>query len=156
MPKPSFVYVIYINASPERIWSGLLEPEFTRIYWWHENVSDWEPGSRWEHRRVGPDPKVDIVGEVLESDRPRRLVLSWVRPEHEGEASKTSRLAFELEELDWPGGPWVQLKVSHTELEDDGMRESVSFGWPATLSVMKTLVEKAEREAKQESGRKAG
>jgi uncharacterized protein YndB with AHSA1/START domain len=147
MPKTSFVYVIYINAPPERIWSALLEPEFTRKYWWHENVSDWKAGSRWEHRQVGPEGKVDIVGEVLESDHPRRLVLSWVQPEHEGNAAKTSRVTFDLAALDWPGGPWVQLKVSHTDLEDDAMRESVSFGWPATMSVMKTLVEVAAKKA---------
>lgn len=155
MAKPSFVYVIYINASPERIWSGLIDPEFTRTYWWHENVSDWQVGSRWEHKRVGPEAKTDIVGEVLESDRPRRLVLSWVPPEHEGNAAKTSRVAFDLEPLDWPGGPWVQLKVSHTDLEDDAMRESVGFGWPATMSVMKTLVEVAEKAQKAEKAKTA-
>lgn len=146
-PKPSFVYVTYINASPERIWAGLTEPEFTRIYWWHDNVSDWKTGSKWEHRQVGPDAKVDIVGEVLESDHPRKLVLSWAKPEQAGNPAKTSRLAFDLEPLDWPGGPWVKLTVSHTELDEE-MHAGVSFGWPATMSVMKTLVEKAEREAR--------
>jgi uncharacterized protein YndB with AHSA1/START domain len=146
MAKPSFVYVIYINASPEQIWAGLTEPEFTRKYWLHENVSDWKPGSSWEHRRVGDDAKVDIVGEVVESDYPRRLVLTWAQPEHEGDAAKTSRVAFDLEEIDWPRGPWVSLTLSHTEMDDE-MAGSVAFGWPATMSVMKTLVEAARKAA---------
>lgn len=143
MAKPSFVYVTYINGTRERIWEYLTTPEFTRKYWMHDNVSDWKVGSRWEHRRTGDAGKLDIVGEVLESDHPTRLALSWVQPEHEGNAAKTSRVVFELEEVDWPGGPWVRLQLSHTEMDQE-MADSVSFGWPALLSVMKTFLE-AER-----------
>ena len=45
MSKPQFVYVIYIKAAPEKVWNGLLDPAMTRLYWMHENVSDWKPGS---------------------------------------------------------------------------------------------------------------
>ena len=48
----------------------------TRLYWMHENVSDWKPGSRWEHKRTDPQGTVDIVGEVVEFDPPKRLVLT--------------------------------------------------------------------------------
>lgn len=151
MSKPSFVYTTYINASADAIWAGLLEPEFTRQYWLHDNVSDWQVGSRWEHLQAEPpegveapwpvEPgRVDIVGEVLESERPTRLVLSWVEPKHEGQAEKTSRVAFDLEPIDWPGGPWTKLVVSHTEM-DDHMAASVSEGWPMLLSGLKTLLE---------------
>jgi len=57
MPSATFVYVIYLAAPPERVWQALLDGEFTRQYWGHENVSDWKPGSAWEHRpTTAPGP----------------------------------------------------------------------------------------------------
>lgn len=144
--RATFAYVLYVKASPEEVWEALTEPELTRRYWIHENVSDWKPGSRWEHRRTDEEGTVDIVGEVVESEWPERLVVTWVPPQHEGDPEKTSRVTVELvtgEELEtWPGGPWVQVRLTHSELEPGSeMHESVSWGWPAVLSGMKTLVE---------------
>jgi uncharacterized protein YndB with AHSA1/START domain len=141
MSKPEFVYVIYIRASLEQVWAGLTEPEFTRKYWMGDNVSDWQVGSRWEHKQGGEN--IVTVGEVVESDRPNRLVLTWVPPNDEGKPEKTSRVCFELNSQDdWPGGPWTQLSIAHTELEPDSdMLKSISWGWPALMSGLKTLLE---------------
>ena len=147
MSKPQFVYVIYIQASAEQVWNGLVDPRLTRIYWLHENVSDWKPGSRWEHKRV-PGGAVDIVGKVLESDPPHRLVLSWSFPQEEDNPARTSRLSFLIEPEEWPGGPWMRLTVAHTDLDEE-LRESVSYGWPATMSVLKTLLESKFLEKQQ-------
>ena len=149
MTKPQFVYVIYIRATAEEIWGGLIDPEMTRQYWMHDNVSDWKPGSPWTHTRNDAAGTVDIVGEVVESDRPRRLVVTWAQPKDAGNAEKTSRVTFELEPEDWPGGPWVRLSVAHTELEPDSeMFHSVSYGWPALMSGLKTLLERRGFETK--------
>ena len=142
MSKPQFVYVTYIWSTPEEIWRGLTEKEFTQLYWMHENVSDWKVGSPWTHEQLNAERTVDIVGEVLESDPPRKLVLSWAQPKEAGKPGKTSRVSFELEPVDWPHGPWTQLRIAHTDLEPGSeMLESVSFGWPAVLSGLKTLLE---------------
>ncbi len=141
MTKPQFVYVIYINASPEKIWDGLLNPEMTAKYWMHENVSDWKPGSEWKHQRTDETRTVDIVGTVVESDPTKRLVVTWAQPKDAGAAEKTSRVTFELEPIDWPGGPWTRVRVIHSDLLDAEMLESISFGWPAVMSGLKTLLE---------------
>ena len=47
-----FVYVTYIRGRPDAVWRALTDAEFTRQYWEHDNVSDWRPGSTWEHRRT--------------------------------------------------------------------------------------------------------
>ncbi|HEY9525065.1 MAG TPA: SRPBCC domain-containing protein, partial [Thermopolyspora sp.] len=47
-----FVYVIYIEATPERVWQALTDVELTAQYWGHNNVSEWTAGSRWEHQRT--------------------------------------------------------------------------------------------------------
>ena len=50
MAKATFLYVTYIAAPAERVWKALLDGEFTRQYWGHDNVSDWQKGSTWEHQ----------------------------------------------------------------------------------------------------------
>jgi uncharacterized protein YndB with AHSA1/START domain len=81
MDKPEFVYVTYILATPEKVWSALVDGEMTRQYWFrHRNASDWQPGSKWEHQDYDDPKTVDVVGKVVESDPPRRLVITWANP----------------------------------------------------------------------------
>ncbi|HEY2963355.1 MAG TPA: SRPBCC family protein [Pyrinomonadaceae bacterium] len=126
-------------STPEKVFNALIDPQMTRRYWVnHHNASDWKPGSRWEHRDFDDPAKVDIVGEVIENDPPRKLVVSWVPPKQEGQAEKTSRVTYDVE----PFMGIVRLTVTHDELEPDSdMLQSVSFGWPMVVSGLKTLLE---------------
>lgn len=140
MPEraPDFVYTIYIAADAERVWNGLIDRDLTRAYWGHDNVSDWKPGSRWEHVRSDGTGKVDIVGRVLEIDPPRRLVTSWASPGDEENPDKVSRVTYELEGL----GASTKLTVTHSELKaGSGMESGIKAGWPAVLSNLKSLIE---------------
>lgn len=151
MNRPQVVYVIYVRTSAEEVWNGLIDPDMTRRYWMHENLSDWRVGSPWTHRRTDAAATVDIVGEVIASDPPRRLVVTWVQPQDAGVQEKTSRVTFELEPQEWPDGPWVRLMVTHAELEPDSeMFHSVSYGWPALMSGLKTLLESRGVEKQQD------
>ncbi len=54
--RPSYVYVTYIESSPERVWEALTDPDLTAQYWGHSNVSDWQAGldlGAPAHRRLG-------------------------------------------------------------------------------------------------------
>jgi hypothetical protein len=74
-----------------------------------------------------------------ECNPPQRLVVSWVPPADEGNAEKTSRVSFDIEPFK---EGVVRLTVTHDELEPDSeMLRSVSFGWPAVISALKTLLE---------------
>ncbi len=68
--KPTFVYVIYIRSTPEAVWDALTDAELTAAYWGHSNVSDWKPGSRWEHVRTDGSGIADVVGEVSKAIGP--------------------------------------------------------------------------------------
>ena len=47
----SFVYVTYILSTPEKVFEAITKLDVARRHWGHENVSDWNPGSKWEHIR---------------------------------------------------------------------------------------------------------
>jgi uncharacterized protein YndB with AHSA1/START domain len=133
--RPSTVYVLYIEATAERVWEALTDADLTARYWGHSNVSDWEVGSRWSHQRIDGSLIDDVVGVVLESDPPRRLVTTWGDPaDHEAEAS---RVTFELE----PHGQIVRLTVTHAELPGEDDRKIAAHGWAAVLSNLKSLLE---------------
>jgi uncharacterized protein YndB with AHSA1/START domain len=138
MDKPKFVYVSYINSAPEKVWNALIDPEVTKQYWWnHHNASDWNVGSKWEHRDYDNPKRVDIVGKVIESTPPRRLVVTWVLPANEGNPEKTSRVTYDIEAVK---DGVVRLTVTHDELDQE-MFESISFGWPGVVSAMKSWLE---------------
>ena len=143
MTKPDFVYVTYIATTPEKVWQALVDTDVTRQYWIgssgpaHVNVSDWQPGSRWEHQRDDDTRIVDIVGKVVESTPPRHLVLTWARPKDVDDDSKHARVTFEIEPQ---SEGIVRLTVIHDDL-DAQMLAGISSGWPMVLSNLKTTLE---------------
>ena len=141
MNNSRFVYVTYIRTTPEKLWDALIKPEFTRQYWcgvWHD--STWKPGASW--KLMIPDGRVGDSGEVIESEKPRRLVLKWrneFRPELKAEGY--TRCTMEIE----PAGSAVKLTVTHEiDLPESKMIEGVSSGWPNILSSLKSLLETGE------------
>jgi len=138
MDEPQFVYVTYISTSPEKLWNALIDPKMTTKYWQHENVSDWKPGSKWEHRGADKEQTLRLVGKVIESSPPRHLVLTWAFPADAASEEKHSRVTFEIE----PIGDVVRLTVTHNHLEPGSeMLEGITEGWPKVLSSLKSLME---------------
>jgi uncharacterized protein YndB with AHSA1/START domain len=46
MSRPEFVYVAYIETTPEKLREALTSSEFTRRYWFNTELrSDWKLGS---------------------------------------------------------------------------------------------------------------
>ena len=133
-----FVYVTYIRTTPEELWEALTQPEFTRKYWGgvtHE--SSWQPGAAW--KLVLPDGRVADSGNVVEMDRPRKLVLSWqnqFQPELRAEGPSRCTIEIEAQEDS------VKLTIVHEiERADSKFIEAVSSGWPKILSSLKSLLE---------------
>ena len=138
MDKPQYVYVMYISTSPETLWNALLDPKMTAQYWQHENRSDWKPGSKWEHRACDDKGTLRLVGKVIESSPPRRLVVTWAAPADAAQEEKHSRVTFEIE----PIGEVVRLTVTHDRLEPGSeMLQAIRKGWPKVLSSLKSLLE---------------
>jgi uncharacterized protein YndB with AHSA1/START domain len=136
--KSSFVYVTYIRTSPEELWAALTTSELMKKYWFGMNFeTDWKVGSPW--KLTFPDGRIADTGEIVELDRPRRMVLKWrneFRPELTAEGY--ARCSIELEPQDGA----VKLTISHTiERADSQLIEAASGGWPRILSNLKSLLE---------------
>ena len=155
MASTVFAYTTYIKTTPERLWQALTEPAFTRRYWMGmEFETDWKPGSEMTIHHAGVALK-DPEQRVLEADPPRRLSYTWnkMTPEFAAtwgldpdfvarlQAERRSKVTFEIEPL----GALVKLTVIHDDLEAGSLTlESISGGWPAVLSGLKTLLETGE------------
>jgi uncharacterized protein YndB with AHSA1/START domain/DNA-binding transcriptional ArsR family regulator len=134
-PVPSYVYVTYIRATPQQVWRALTDADLTARYWGHANVSDWQPGSTWEHRRVDGSGKVDVVGRVVAAEPPTRLAVTF--EDSLDEVREPSVVTFLVE----PHQDIVRLTVTHENLPNREMLNGISSGWPAVLANLKSLLE---------------
>jgi uncharacterized protein YndB with AHSA1/START domain len=137
MTKAEIVYVTIIDSTPEKVYAALLDGELTKLYWGrHRNVSDWKPGSGWSHVDYDDATRVDVEGQVVEADPPKRLVLTWQSAHPAFREEGASRVTFEVT----PFFGAVRLTVTHAELGPKAL-EGVKIGWPVILSSLKTLLE---------------
>lgn len=134
--RPEFVYVTYIESTPEAVWRALTDADLTAKWWGHSNVSDWSVGSQWEHRRLDGTGTVDVIGDVVESTPPTRLVLTAARPE-EHRPHDPGRLTFDIE----PHGSIVRLTVTEDNFIDTAERDESARCWPGVIANLKSLLE---------------
>ena len=141
MSKPEFVYVTYIRTTPEKLWQALTSREFSKRYWFGTELqSDWKVGSPFA---LVNDGKPSDIGEILESDPPRRLAIKWHnqwKPELKAEGH--SLCTFTIKVVPDNAKPVVKLSIVHS-MERDGSKliEAVSGGWPKIISNLKSLLE---------------
>jgi len=153
------VYKIVIKASAQAIWDAITKPEWTDRYAYGGRTSyELKAGGKYHHGASAEMksyglPDVVIVGEVLESDPPRKLVQTWhplFTPEMVAEPP--SRLTYEIFESA-SGVCTVVLThdVTETPLVAGMVRgnndpvESGGGGWPWVLSDLKSLLETGKR-----------
>ena len=134
---PTYVYVTYIRASADQVWQALTSADLTARFWGHANVSDWQPGSGWEHRRADGSGAVDVVGRVLKAEPPTRLVITFEDAAESEQPREPSVVTFLVE----PHQDIVRLSVTHENLANLDMFNGISHGWPAVLANLKSLLE---------------
>jgi DNA-binding transcriptional ArsR family regulator/uncharacterized protein YndB with AHSA1/START domain len=130
MDKPSFVYVTYINTTPEKLWDALTNPEFTRQYWGGRSIeSDWKVGS--PVKMVNSRGEPGCPGDLLAYESPNLLSYKW-------NSNPPSQVIFKLETY----GNVMRLTVIHEGLEPDSREsEMTKQGWIAIMSSLKSLME---------------
>jgi len=142
----TFVYVTFIRATPEQLWSALTSADFMKQYWFGVHFkTEWKAGAQWE--MLYPDGRVTDAGEIAEFDPPKRIVLKWrheLRPELKAEGF--AHCTIELEPL----SDAVKLTITHTMGRTESkLIQAVSGGWPRILSNLKSLLETGQIVLKQ-------
>jgi uncharacterized protein YndB with AHSA1/START domain len=151
MADNAFVYVTYIDTTPERLWQALTDPAFTSRYWGTTFDTELVPGATmvWHYAGVTiADPE-----QVIPAAEPgKRLAYTWhtFTPEWAAAcgfddeqlatftAGPRSKVSFEIEQTEYG----VKLTVVHDGFEPGSpVLESISGGWPLILSGLKTLLE---------------
>ena len=137
--RPAQIYTVFIRAPREKVWDAITRPEFTHKYFFgSEPTSTWEPGARllWTEHGTGREL---VDGEVVEYDKPRRLVHTWiVKYDAALTAEGPSRVTYELEETD---GVTRLTAVHDNFAAGSKVYDNVAGGWMLVLSGLKTLVE---------------
>jgi uncharacterized protein YndB with AHSA1/START domain len=131
--KPDFVVSTYIRTTPDRLWEALTNPEITRQFYYGGRVqAQLEVGGRFDY--LDPKGEINLRGEVLEVDPPRRLVTtfkaSWAEP-----GGEVTRVMYEIE----PMGEVCKFTLTHFDYEKS--KAGVASGWPIILSGLKTFLE---------------
>jgi uncharacterized protein YndB with AHSA1/START domain len=152
------VYRIFIKASPQKIWDAITKPEWTeRFGYGLRDDYDLRPGGK--YRGLANDgmkqmgmPDVVVDGEVIESDPPRKLVVTWrMAMDPRLNAEGFTRLTYEI--LEGKGGV-SRLSVIHDCAGRPGHAAMVAGvlqgpgeggGWLWILSDLKSLLERGEQ-----------
>jgi uncharacterized protein YndB with AHSA1/START domain len=137
MRKPEFVYITYIETTPEKLWEALTSSEFSKHYWFGTELkTDWKIGSPFALVMNGTTTD---TGEILEADRPRRLSYSFQHVlNDEMRSERPTKVVFTIE----PHGKLVKLTLTHEDFEDGSeLLNGISRGWPAILSSLKSMLE---------------
>ncbi len=137
MPKPEFVYVTYIETTPEKLWQALTSSEFSRRYWFNTELqSDFKVGSPFA---LVMDGTTTDVGKILEADPPRRLSYTFHHVLNEAARKEPpTKVVFTLEQH----GNLVKLTLTHEDFAaGSALLDGISRGWPAILASLKSLME---------------
>jgi len=152
------LYRIVINARAQAIWDAITRPEWTEKYGYGGRVEyDLKAGGRFLHRasaemKAMGMPDEMVVGQVVESDPPRRLVQTWhplFGPT--GATEPPTRITYQIDEgssgistltltHDVTGAPMVAGMVP-----GGGDPSHGHGGWPWVLSDLKSLLETGKR-----------
>ena len=148
------IYRIYIKTTPDKVWEAITNPEWTQKFGYGGSIDvDLRPGGKYVHwsspeMRAGGAPDVAVDGEVIESDPPHKLVLSWRMAMDEAmKAEGFTTLTHEIQ----PAGEGVtRLTIIHdltgapslaTILRGDQEANGAGGGWAWVLSDLKSLLE---------------
>jgi uncharacterized protein YndB with AHSA1/START domain len=140
--KPNTVYTIYIASTPEKVWQALTTAEFSRQYFFGFAIE--------MQARVGgsfilraPDGSIHIDGEVLASDPPRRLSVTW-NVNWPGLVEKLGQTIVTYEIAEMGAAVRLTMTEAHERVLPEDILSGGRAGWPAILSSLKSVLETAK------------
>ncbi|HEV7994107.1 MAG TPA: SRPBCC family protein [Gemmatimonadaceae bacterium] len=152
------IYRVFIRATPQKIWDAITRPEWTQRFGYGlKDEFELRPGGAYRgHANEGMIAMgmggVIVDGEVIESDPPRKLVITWrmaIDPSMAAEGF--TRLTYQIDE---GRGGVSRLSVIHDLAGRPGHAAMVAggeqgpgagAGWTWILSDLKSLLETGEQ-----------
>ena len=148
------VYRVFIKATPQAVWDAITTPEWTQRYGYGlRDMYELRPGGAYRgHANAGmlamDMPDIVVDGEVIESDPPHKLVMTWrMAMDPSLAAEGFTRLTYEIE----VGRDGVtRLSVIHdltgtpghaAMVAGDQQGPGAGGGWTWILSDLKSLLE---------------
>lgn len=142
MNKPTYVYVTYIATTAENLWKALTNKEFTKKYFFQQEVeSDWNEGSTITYRMKNDE--IAVYGKVITYAPFQKLSFTWNMNGDDTIRESPTYVSFELTQMD----STVKLTLKHHNLVESDYEENedtfvgLNNGWPAVLSNLKSLLE---------------
>jgi uncharacterized protein YndB with AHSA1/START domain len=140
---PSLTYVRRIRASPEKVWNAFVDPREI-LHWWgpdegptlHAETDVCVGGAFKVAFRTRDGQRFENVGEYLEVDPPRRLVMAWW-------FSATPQLRSVVTVSIRATDDGAELTVQHDGFTDDGLPVSHAEGWAGALGKLAARVEQS-------------
>ena len=152
------VYRIFIRATPQKIWDAITDPGWTQRFGYGlRDEYELRPGGRYRGRATAEMlamgfSEVVVDGEVVESDPPRKLVVTWrMAMDPTLNAEGFTRLTYEI--VEGKGGV-SRLSVIHDVAGRPGHAAMIAGvlqgpgeggGWLWILSDLKSLLENGEQ-----------
>lgn len=138
VPVPSHRYQTFVQCPPEAAWAAITEGDSTVRYFYGTRVeSSWVPGD--PLRYLGPDGSVVADGEVIATEAPHRLEMTFhPRWDPALEAEGAAHMAWLIDETDG----LTRITVEYYDLADDS-KQAADFmgGIPLIVAGLKTLLE---------------
>lgn len=135
-------YRIYVRATPEQVWQGITDPEFTRRYFHGTAIrSTFEQGA--PMRYVMPDGSDGVEGTIEVAEAPNRLVMTW---RFLYDAAMAEEPPGRVEWTLTPAGEGLtRVDVVHGDLARSPLTWAhVKDGWVWILDGLKSLLETGE------------
>lgn len=132
-------YRIYIKAPIEQVWNAVVDPAFTRRYFFGIGF-DAPPQSGQAYRMTEVDGVAGVDGTIEVVEPPTRLVMTW-RALHDAALAvePPSRVEWTLSTA---GDGLTQVDLVHGDLAMSPLTwANVRYGWVWILDGLKTLVE---------------
>jgi len=131
---------IEINATPERIWDALTNPDIIKQYMFGTTVSStWQPGARitWKGSWKGKD--YEDKGQIVSIDPPKRLQYTHFSP-LSGEEDKPEHYHTVTIDIHGQGGACT-VSLTQDGNADEAAQKHSEDNWNSMLTSLKETLE---------------
>lgn len=131
---------IHLNASPEKVWDALTNPEMIEKYFFGTKaISDWKVGSPLHFTGVWDGQEYLDKGTILKSDFARVFEYNYISSFSglEDKPENYATISYQL----FQEGEGTRLEISQNNIATAEMQQHSEQNWMQVMSSLKQLLE---------------